>query len=275
MKSSFNSTDEFKNPFFIGTVEDNNDPTFNYRVKVRIPTIHNDVMSTDQLPWAARVDSPFMGASDEGDLKHAIPEVGSQVLVLAVGNDPNSLLYMGVLHRKTPQTPISENKFFEDEKYTGTYGIYRKNGQFIGVDKIISYLQVLFDGTVNVDKVIDAYVNVKNTIDTKCTTNNLTNTNTNIKTSNKILTEAGTIQSLVKTDAMVSAGNSLTASLTSQQAYAGIDGGGNIQVKANDISVACKNAAVTTLSVGTGATGAIVGVGMVAIVKDGIVVSIT
>lgn len=274
MKSSFYADDKFKNPFFIGTVEDNNDPTFNYRVKVRIPTLHNDVMTTDQLPWAARVDSAFMGTSNEGDLKHAIPEIGSQVLLLAIANDPNSLIYLGVLYKKTPQTPIGENKFFENEKYTGTYGIYRKNGQFIGVDKIISYLQVLFDGTVNVDKVIDAYVNVKNTIDTKCTTNNLTNTDTNVKTSNKILTEAGTIQSLVKTDAMVTAGNSLTASLTSQEAYAGIDGGGNVQVKANDISIACQTASVTTLSVGTGATGVIIGVGTVATVKDGIIVSI-
>lgn len=274
MKSSFYADDKFKNPFFIGTVEDNNDPTFNYRVKVRIPTLHNDVMTIDQLPWAARVDSAFMGTSNEGDLKHAIPEIGSQVLLLAIANDPNSLVYLGVLYKKTPQTPIEENKFFENEKYTGTYGIYRKNGQFIGVDKIISYLQVLFDGTVNVDKVIDAYVNVKNTIDTKCTTNNLTNTDTNVKTSNKILTEAGTIQSLVKTDAMVTAGNSLTASLTSQEAYAGIDGGGNVQVKANDISIACQTASVTTLSVGTGATGVIIGVGTVATVKDGIIVSI-
>lgn len=177
MKSSFYTKDEFKNPLFIATVEDNNDPTFNYRVKVRIPTLHNDLMTAEQLPWAARVDSAFMGTSDEGDLKHAIPEVGSQVLVLAVGNDPNSLLYLGILYKKTPQTPA-------DNKYLDTYGVYRKDGQFIGIDKIQSLFQMLFDGNVEVDKVHNIKINATEKITVTCnqadiTTNGTTNVTAN------------------------------------------------------------------------------------------------
>lgn len=177
MKSSFYTKDEFRNPLFVGTVEDNNDPTFNYRVKVRIPTLHNDLMTKEQLPWAARVDSAFMGTSDQGDLKHAVPEVGSQVLVLAVANDPNSLLYLGVLYKKTPQTPA-------DNKYLDTYGVYRKDGQFIGVDKIQSLFQMLFDGNVEVDKVHNIKINATEKITVTCnqadiTTNGTTNVTAN------------------------------------------------------------------------------------------------
>ena len=92
MKVAFTQNEKFENPFFIATVEDNNDPTFNYRVKVRISHIHSDTITTEQLPWAAKVDASFMGMDGSSTL-HSVPEIGSQVLVLAVGNNINSLLY--------------------------------------------------------------------------------------------------------------------------------------------------------------------------------------
>ena len=88
MKPFFKIDDHFENPFFVGTVEDNNDPTNNYRVK-----LHPKNITTDQLPWAAKVDSSFMGM-DSSSISHSIPEVGSKVLVLAVGNNINSLIYL-------------------------------------------------------------------------------------------------------------------------------------------------------------------------------------
>lgn len=168
----------FENPLFIAKVEDNNDPTFNYRVKVRISKFHpEETITTEQLPWAARLDSTFMGIGDEQDLKHAIPEVGTQVLVLAVGNDINSLLYLGCLYKKTPQTP-------SDNKYLDTYGIYRKDGQFIGVDKIQKLFQMLFDGDIEVDKVHNIKINATDNITITCnqadiTTNGATNLTAN------------------------------------------------------------------------------------------------
>ena len=128
MKSSFykNAPDSI---FFVGTVEDTKDPDYNYRVNVRIAKLHPDSISKENLPWAARVDSALMGIGDEQDLKHSVPEIGTSVLVITVNGDANSLLYLGSLYKKTPQTPTNN-------QYTDSYGIYRKDGQFIGIEKI-------------------------------------------------------------------------------------------------------------------------------------------
>lgn len=161
MKAFFQVDDELTNPLFVATVEDNKDPTFNYRVKVRIPDIHPDIIKTEELPWAARLCNSFMGVGDEQDLDHAIPEVGTQVLVLAVGNNLNSLVYLGNLYKKTAQTPT-------DDRYLNTYGIYRKDGQFIGIDKIKKLFQMLFDGDIEVDKVHNIKVNATDNITVNC-----------------------------------------------------------------------------------------------------------
>lgn len=161
MKAFFQIDDELTNPLFIATVEDNNDPTFNYRVKVRIPNIHPDRIKTEELPWAARLCNSFMGVGDEQDLNHAVPEVGTQVLVLAIGSNLNSLVYLGNLYKKTAQTP-------SDNRYLDTYGIYRKDGQFIGVDKIKKLFQMLFDGDIEIDKVHNIKVTATTNITVNC-----------------------------------------------------------------------------------------------------------
>lgn len=161
MQNFFRSDNHFENPFFIGTVEDNNDPTFNYRVKVRIETLHPNTITTAQLPWAARVDTAFMGINDDIDLSHKVPEIGSKVLVLAINNNINSLIYLGCLYKKTNNTPINEN-------YLNSYGIYRKNGQFIGIDKIKKLFQLLFEGSIIIDKIQDMTINATNSISITC-----------------------------------------------------------------------------------------------------------
>lgn len=167
MKPNVQIDNHFENPLFIASVEDNNDPTFNYRVKVRIPFLHPESITTEQLPWAARLDSTFMGIGDEQDLNHAIPEIGTQVLVLAVGNDINSLIYLGCLYKKTAQTP-------SDNKYLDTYGIYRKDGQFIGVDKVQKLFQMLFDGDIDINKVGNITINAKSNVNITCNSANIT-----------------------------------------------------------------------------------------------------
>lgn len=161
MQNFFRSDNHFENPFFIGTVEDNNDPTFNYRVKVRIETLHPNTITTTQLPWAARVDTAFMGINDDTDLSHKIPEIGSKVLLLAINNNINSLMYLGCLYKKTNNTPTNEN-------YLNSYGIYRKNGQFIGIDKIQKLFQLLFDGSIIIDKIQNMTINVANSVSITC-----------------------------------------------------------------------------------------------------------
>lgn len=135
-------SENFENPFFIGTVEDNKDPTFNYRVKVRIDQVHPNTVSTAELPWAAKVDASFMGMGSSAEM-HAIPEVGSQVLVLAIGNNINSLVYLGCLYKKD-NTPSGDD-------YINNYGIYTKNGEFIGVEKIKGVFHMIWNGDLTLD----------------------------------------------------------------------------------------------------------------------------
>lgn len=166
MRVAFTQNEKFENPFFIATVEDNNDPTFNYRVKVRISHIHPDTITTEQLPWAAKVDSSFMGI-DSSSVSHSIPEIGSKVLVLAIGNNINSLVYLGGLYKKTDSTPTGND-------YTDCYGIYDKNGNHIKLNKIQKLLELVWAGKLNIDKIQEMTITVNGNV-------NLTAPLTNIK----------------------------------------------------------------------------------------------
>ena len=161
MKTLSNEKYKNRNPLFIGVVEDNNDPTFNYRVKVRIPNIHTPNITTEQLPWAAKLDCSFMGVGDEQDLNHSIPEVGTKIAVLAIENDINSLVYIGCLYRSTAQTP-------KNEEYLSNYGIYRKDGQFIGINKIKKLFQMLFDGDIEIDLAHNFSMKVSDNVYIEC-----------------------------------------------------------------------------------------------------------
>lgn len=163
-------TDSLRTPFFIGKVEDNKDPTFSYRIKVRIEYLHPQNITTEQLPWAARVDTAFMGMGESQDVDHKIPEVGTDVLVLAVGNNTNSLVYLGCLYKKSPFTPTGD-------QYLSNYGVYRANGQFIGIDKIQKLFQMLFEGDVIIDKVKNMTIRVSNAVSIECQTANVKATN--------------------------------------------------------------------------------------------------
>lgn len=197
MFSNYTESTNDQNPFFIGTVVDNKDPTNNYRVKVRLPKIHKNIKD-DDLPWAARVDRAFRGiksdtpkedgaaetenessASNKGQAKnnekdekkskkknppnfdHCVPEKGTKVLVLAIQNDVNALVYLGALYKKTDLTPTEEKKYLE------TYGIYGEKDQFIGIDATNekdNEIKVHFIGHVDVDKVKKVTVNAKDDI---------------------------------------------------------------------------------------------------------------
>lgn len=165
-----NKSNTFTNPFFIGKVEDNKDPTFNYRIKVRIEKLHNEIGSIDQLPWAARVDSTFLGMKDNTAEKHVVPVVGSEVLLVAIGNDPNSLVYLGSLYKKvdgvTPE---------EDDDYLQNWGIYGKDGHFIGLNKVETAFQLLMKGELDilVDQARNITIKAKNNIKIECESANV------------------------------------------------------------------------------------------------------
>ena len=137
----------FTNPFFIATVKDNKDPDYNYRVKVKIEGLHDNIADGD-LPWAARLDSTFLGIKDDTSIKHCLPEKDSKVLVLCIANDPNSLVYLGSLYKKVDNVSPKE-----DDLYLKTWGIYGKDKQFIGLDKVQKAFELLMNG--DLDLVID------------------------------------------------------------------------------------------------------------------------
>lgn len=164
----------FENPFFVATVVDNNDPTFNYRVKVRLDHLH-DTIKDDELPWAAKLDSSFMGMNGSHSL-HSVPEKGSKVLVIAVANDPNSLLYMGCLYKKSNSTPGGND-------YLNSYGIYNSSGEFIKLDKVQKLLELVWAGKININNIKEMNITVTGDV-------NLNAKNINVKSSSAIKIEA-------------------------------------------------------------------------------------
>lgn len=165
MRDFFQQDDTLMNPFFVAKVEDNNDPTGNYRIKVRIPQVHHNNISTANLPWAAKLAPSFLGGGGSGS-NHCIPEVGSEVLVIAVGNNLNSLIYLGILCHKESVTPSGE-------AYGGSYGIYMASGQFIGVDKVTQTLKMIYQGHINIDQILDGKITISDKLDVTCPTMNI------------------------------------------------------------------------------------------------------
>ena len=160
MKTLTNNKNIFTNPFNVATVVDNNDPQNNYRVKVRIDIIHNNIIDSE-LPWAARVGPTFMGFGD-AEIDHAIPEVGTKVLTIFVANDPNSILYLGCLYKNNSATPGGD-------QYLGSYGIYTQKGEFIGVDKISTTFKMIYEGKLNISKIKQATISVDGPINVTAT----------------------------------------------------------------------------------------------------------
>ena len=239
MYSKYAESENSKNPFFIATVVDNEDSTYNYRIKVRLPKIH-DKISDDKLPWAARIDRTLRGmvanpeetnsttndATNNDNTQnsttstkqvppqfdHCVPEVGTKVLVLAIENDVNALVYLGCLYKKTDLTPTKE------EDYLGTFGTYGPNGQFIGINcngdtnKAI----VNFVGDINVDKVKKITVKAEEEVEietakditiksTGSDTINITiiNKNGNVQVTSKTLTALVTETAVIKSPKIV------------------------------------------------------------------------
>lgn len=154
----------FTNPFFIAEVKDNKDPDYNYRVKVKIEGLHDNIADND-LPWAARLDSSFLGIKDDTSIKHCLPEKNSKVLVLCVANDPNSLVYLGNIYKKVDNVSPKE-----DDPYLKTWGIYGKEKQFIGLDKVQKAFELLMNGDLDlvIDRANHITIHVKEDVKIEC-----------------------------------------------------------------------------------------------------------
>jgi len=165
MKTFFPVDDHFENPFFVGTVVNNNDPTCNYRIQVKITGMHDNI-SDNHLPWAAKLDSSFMGMDGSTSL-HAVPEKGSKVLLLAVGNNINSLVYLGCLYKKSSSTPGGDD-------YLNSYGIFDQNGNFIKINKVQKLLALVWAGKIDISKIEEMSISVSGNVNLTAKTTNIT-----------------------------------------------------------------------------------------------------
>lgn len=88
--------------WFIGTVEDRNDPLKVGRVRVRILNLHSDKqsrVSTDELPWAYILNSPNSSSKNQVGISPTGIEVGSTVVGFFMdGKDGNNPIVMGTLY---------------------------------------------------------------------------------------------------------------------------------------------------------------------------------
>lgn len=224
MKNNKAINDDFITPLNIATVVDNQDENNSSRVKVRVPTIHDNI-EDEFLPWAAKLNNSFLGYGGTAK-QHAIPEVGTKLLVMFVSNNPNSVIYLGSLEGQDTLTPTGDD-------YTGTYGIYTQDGDFIGVDKLNSVLKLVYTGKMDISNIEEMSITVKGNVDIKAQQANVEATTTSITGNASItgnLQVEGIISSPSVTATTVTVGataiSETTAALITNHVHTAPSGGG-------------------------------------------------
>ena len=113
--------------WYIGNVENNNDPLKLRRLQIR--TIVHEDLATEDLPWASPIPTCFLGSSPNSE-DFAVPEIGSQVRVFFPTYDQNTPFYMG------GETNEFNKCTFFDEDYPNCYGRKDSIGNFLKVNKV-------------------------------------------------------------------------------------------------------------------------------------------
>jgi len=115
------------NNFYIGVVEDNQDPDKAGKCRIRVVGLHTskkkrenaEGIPTDHLPWAIPI-TPIMGGGVSGVGYFGVPVKGSWVIVGFIGGEHNNPFYFGCISG-TPTTEINTQQGFSDPE-----GIYPK-----------------------------------------------------------------------------------------------------------------------------------------------------
>ena len=222
---------------YLGTVEDNEDPTKMGRLKVNIPLYEN--MTTEELPWVLPTCSSSGNSSENCALN--VPEVGSQVRVYFPNQDLTAPHYTGAELNETNRTT------FFDEDYPHTYGYRDSQGDFIKVNKEKNTIHLQHSSTTNAKVSPDGSIQVALSNGSYFLFSNMDNFELNVKSvdiigSCGVLTAKADSNIVLKTGAM--------------------------DVNADVVSFS------GDVSVGSGASGMIYTLGQLVTVKDGIIVSI-
>ena len=222
---------------YLGTVEDNEDPTKMGRVKVSIPLYEN--MTTEQLPWALPSLASCGNSSENCALN--VPEVGSQVRVYFPNQDLTAPHYGGAELNENNKTT------FFDEDYPHTYGYRDSKGNFIRINKDKKTIHLQHSSTTNLKVSPEGSVQVALSNGSYFLFSNMDNFELNVKTVD-IIGSCGVLS--VKADS-------------------------NIELKASAMDVDADVVSFSgDVSVKNGASGIIYTLGQLITVKDGIVVSI-
>lgn len=117
---TFNQTDTSFNHIYLGVVENNNSPSKDGRVQVRIAGLHtpqknkNNItgVPTDELPWALPM-MPITTGAVSGLGYNGVPRQGDWIALFFIGGNHNNPVYFGAL-KATPVTAVDSEVGFND-----------------------------------------------------------------------------------------------------------------------------------------------------------------
>lgn len=142
--------EQIKHKFFIGFIEDNNDPKKLGRCKIRIPTIFDDGIPTEDIPWA----SPW---KDLNGNEFNAPEVGKVVSVIFNNNNiykPEFIYaehYNINLENKLKSLSEDDYKSFKAIHFDHSTQIYRTKSEGLKIDHEYSNLNLTDEGDINLN----------------------------------------------------------------------------------------------------------------------------
>lgn len=105
--------------FYVGVCEDNNDPLYLGRIRIRIVGLHTENktdLPTEDLPWADPVMSPIGNISEVSSF--TVPEKGSWIICAFYDPKLQRPFYLGTLPRIESTQPNYDSGFSDpDKKY--------------------------------------------------------------------------------------------------------------------------------------------------------------
>lgn len=175
-----------------GVIEDNNDPLKIGRVRVRVLGVHShdkNLVPIDTLPWCSCVKSLDFGGFTSGKGVSSVPVTGTWVFCVSENSDLTRFIVLGGIagvnghildadvgfkdplgiYPKEEYKGKSDHNLLNVSNYLNNHVIETPSGHLIEVNDnghikithtVGSYIQILPDGTINVEAKKDLNINV-------------------------------------------------------------------------------------------------------------------